>query len=203
MLAWMTGVTALLTAIAALLGAITLWINTIWDHFRKSKSGNGEGLKATRGSLLKAVAVVILVAFAGAVFAARAWTPNPRVDIISPISSVDVTQKGASVWFSVNGASDDIFRDNSLRLYVLVNSGTEWHVQKAATVNQDGSWALQQAWIGDASAPIVKGSIIPIVAVVSRQQRSQDDKVDTPSDLAPIATSATANVMVNKVNPSP
>lgn len=126
--------------------------------------------------------------------------PRPTLTITSPLSSLEVTAEGDSVWFPVSGESSDVVPDNSLRLYVLVHSGTEWHVQRPATLEQDGRWNLARAWVGDKSAPIRAGSMIQLMAVVSRQQRRQDEKIQDARELDPTAMSNRLTVTVQKVN---
>jgi hypothetical protein len=131
--------------------------------------------------------------------------PKPSVAIVSPSNSVDVTERSnKSVSFLVKGVSSDIFSDNRLRIYVLVHSGTEWHVQKPASVQQNGDWELAQAWIGDISAPIREGSKLRIVAVASEGSYQQDKKVsDYRVELNAVATSPEVVVTVGTVHRVP
>lgn len=128
-----------------------------------------------------------------------AWKVGPRVAITAPSDSLDVTAEGSSVWFPVSGTSSRVVFDNSLKLYVLVHSGTEWQIQRPASVEPNGNWTLERAWIGDATAPVREGSRLRISAAVSRQHRAQDEKVQDPRELDPQAMSSTVVATVRKI----
>jgi len=131
--------------------------------------------------------------------AARQLDSSLSIAITSPTDSIEVTASGESVWFRVSGTSSNVVSDNSLRICVLVHSGTEWHIQRPAFVEPDGRWTLEQAWIGDASAPIRLNSRIRIMAVISRGKHEQDEKVQDPRELNPLAMSSVVAATVRVV----
>lgn len=145
---------------------------------------------------------IVLLLTGIAIVGARVGYPRPTVAITTPSSSLEVTAEGHSVWFPVSGTSTSVASDNALRVYVLVQSGTEWHIQGPASVESSGDWTLARGWIGDASAPVAKGSTLRIAAVASRQLRAQDEKVRDIGQLDPEAESATIVATVREVRAS-
>lgn len=176
--------------------SIVAGLAALWYQWGRSKP------PLPKNVVLPAVGFALLLLGAGIVGFRLAY-PLPAVSISSPTGGVDVTADGQSYWFQVSGASSNVASDSSLRIYVLAFSGSDWHVQRPATVASDGQWVLDRAWIGDPSAPIRENSTIRIVAVVSRQQRSQDEKVPTPQELAPVGRNGMSpiiNLRVQKVS---
>jgi uncharacterized membrane protein len=188
------GIAGLITAVVALLGALaTLFV----ARRPTAPPGTTPEDRATKRRRWLLLCSLILVVVSGTIFFLR--FSAPALSITSPRAGAEVTVEGHSVWFSVSGESSNIASDNSLKIYVLVDSGKDWHVQNPATLLPDGSWRLPQAWIGDASAPIDTRSTLRIMAVASRQQRSQDEKIHDYRELNPEVVSQPVVAPVLKV----
>jgi hypothetical protein len=190
------GIAGLITAIAALVGALaTLLVAIKRPPGPPTERTPGDRARKRQRILLLCSGILALIG--GGIFIWRGT--SPKLLITSPASGLEVTAEGDSVAFPVSGTSSNIASDNSLRIYVLVHSGTEWHVQNPASILPDGRWTLRQAWIGDPSAPIKVGDTFRIMAVASRQQRGQDEKIDDYRQLDPKEVSQEIVVPVQRI----
>lgn len=188
-----SGLVALVSAVAAPFAVE--WIKRLRE---KPKEESNEKPSPRRPWFLL-ILVGAIAGVVGFIVTNAAWDVRPRVAITSPSDSLEVTVEGESVWFPVSGTSTRVFSDNSLRVYVVVHSGTEWHIQRPASVEPNGNWALDRAWIGDSTLPVRVGSALRITAVVSRQNRPQNEKVQETRQLEPEAQSSTVIATVRKV----
>lgn len=191
------GIAGLITAVAVMVGALTTLLIAFRD--RRTPPGDTPETRVRKRRRYLVLCSALLTIFGGAIFAAR-WT-SPTLSITKPAAGLEVTAHEYSVWFPVSGESTHISSGSTLRIYVLVDSGTEWHVQSPTTVLPDGSWSLQQAWIGGPSAPIRVGSTLRIIAVASSQVRNKDETVQDYRELEPKAVSQMRTVLVQTIRP--
>jgi hypothetical protein len=104
--------------------------------------------------------------------------PPPTVEITSPesqASSVNDFKSDATgaAYLRVLGTSENVFSDNSLRIYVFVHSvkppvDRGWWFQGYAEPNQRNEWEVPKVWFGSKSHPVVQGNVYDIQAVVAK-----------------------------------
>lgn len=136
--------------------------------------------------------------------------PAPSVTITAPPNGdaievwVSPSEQGL-VGFEVLGTSTGVFKNNDLRVYMLIQHtrpyGARWWIQSPATVNADGTWKAT-VWVGNQMAPVEVGHEIDLRAVVAMPERvtNQTDFTDS-KDLDPKAQSDTVSISIGTIGP--
>ena len=129
---FITSILGLIAAIIALIAAIIGLIVKLLDR-------TSSRVKKKLGRKIPSGIVALLFIVGLGMLVLRAKYMPPTVIIVSPSASVEPTAlaDSNSVWFSVSGSSSRVASNNELIIYVLVHSGTEWHVQQPAPVDSD------------------------------------------------------------------
>lgn len=162
-------------------------------------------------SLLKMPAFdlgILLILLSVGIFVARQLVPPPtEVAITTPgegqAIEVRLLPETGSGSFTVSGTSDEVFDDDSLRLYVLVHPADPfaagWWIQQPVAVDRSGRWTTQ-AWIGNADFPPHVGDKVDIVAIAADPAEiGGRTQLSDPKDARPAAQSDIVSVSIGTI----
>ena len=130
--------------------------------------------------------------------------PQRTVTVNVPAGVVDVTPvvgKTGSVSFRIAGSTNVDRTEHKVCPLIYSEAGAEWHVQNEAMLGVSGNWALDKAYIGDESAPVLANSRLRVaaVAVPTATTCTQDRKIRNFTELTPVAESSVVEVTVRIV----
>lgn len=134
------------------------------------------------------------------------YTPK-TITITSPSEGQQLeVQQGAATKagsFKVSGTSTGIYPDRKLKIYVLVHPtdpASDWFVQPATTLDQNGQWT-GPSWIGNLEFAPEPGHQLEIVAIASDKKPA--NQVADQRDLDAVARSSVVKLTIGSIKPPP